>query len=95
MTFVIYIKPPSKKIIFTKFHRSNTHMTKNQIISYLRKNKDILSIRAISEKSGFKNLHKVLNEQKDAKGFLFTFPDKHVAKVLKEIKRLQTAHIKR
>jgi hypothetical protein len=64
-------------------------MTKNQIIKYLRKNKDVLSIRAISENSGFRNLPKVLNEQKDNLGFAFTFPDKHVPKVLKQIKRLQ------
>jgi|GEM_PF-3409400 len=64
-------------------------MTKKQIIKYLRKNKDILSIRAISQQSGFHNLHKVLNEQADSNGFPFTFPDKHVPKVLKQIKRLQ------
>lgn len=64
-------------------------MTKNQIIRYLQKNKDILSIRAIEEETGFKNLHKVVNGQSDSKGFLFTFPDKHVPKVLKQIKRLQ------
>ncbi|HOZ78046.1 MAG TPA: hypothetical protein PLY34_08605 [Ferruginibacter sp.] len=64
-------------------------MTKKQIIKYLQKNKDILSIRAISQQSGFQNLHKVLNEQADSNGFPFTFPDKHVPKVLKQIKRLQ------
>jgi hypothetical protein len=64
-------------------------MTKKQIIKYLQKNKDILSIRAISTKSGFQNLHKVLNGQVDNNGFPFTFPDKHVPKVLKQIKRLQ------
>ena len=65
-------------------------MTKPQIIKYLQRNKDVLSIRAISEKSGFNNLPKVLNGQKDGQGFSFTFPDKHVPKVLKQIKRLQT-----
>jgi hypothetical protein len=65
-------------------------MTKNQIIKYLQKNKGIISIRAISENSGFGNLHKVLNGQVDGKGFAFTFPEKHVKKVLKQIKRLQT-----
>jgi hypothetical protein len=65
------------------------NMTKKQIIKYLQKNKDVLSIRAISEKAGFSNLHKVLNGQKDTKGFLFTFPDRHVPKISKEIKRLQ------
>lgn len=64
-------------------------MTKNQIIRYLQKNKDILSIRAISHNSGFHNLHKVLNGQTDSNGFPFTFPDKHVPKVLKQIRRLQ------
>jgi hypothetical protein len=65
-------------------------MTKTQIIRYLQRNKDVISIRAISEKSGFSNLHKVLNGQIDGKGFAFTFPDKHIPKVLKQIKRLQT-----
>jgi hypothetical protein len=64
-------------------------MTKKSIIKYLQKNKDILSIRAISQHSGFHNLHKVLNGQLDSNGFPFTFPDKHVPKVLKQIKRLQ------
>jgi hypothetical protein len=64
-------------------------MTKKQIIKYLQKNKDILSIRAISLQSGFHNLHKVLNEQADSNGFPFTFPDKHVPNVLKQIKKLQ------
>jgi hypothetical protein len=64
-------------------------MTKKQIIKYLQKNRDILSIRAISQQSGFQNLHKVLNGQADSNGFPFTFPDKHVPKVLKQIKRLQ------
>jgi len=53
------------------------------------KNKDIISIRAVSQKSGFSNLHKVLNGHVDSKGFAFTFPDRHVPKVLKQIKRLQ------
>ncbi|MES2847847.1 MAG: hypothetical protein V4685_02240, partial [Bacteroidota bacterium] len=65
-------------------------MTKNQIIKYLQKNKDILSVRAISINSGFSNLHKILNGQSDSQGFAFTFPDKHVRKVSREIKRLQT-----
>jgi hypothetical protein len=65
-------------------------MTKNQIIRFLKKNKDILSIRAISQNSGFSNLHKILNGQIDGQGFAFTFPDRHVRKVSKEIKRLQT-----
>lgn len=64
-------------------------MTKNQIIRYLQKNKDIISVRAIENNSGFKNLHKVLAGQLDTKGFAFTFPDKHIPKVLREIKRLQ------
>ena len=64
-------------------------MNKKQIIRYLVKNKDIISIRAISRNSGFSNLSKVLAGQVDKKGFAFTFPDKHVPKVLKEIKRLQ------
>lgn len=64
-------------------------MTKTQIISYLRKNKDLISIRAIEKNSGFTNLHKVLAGQVDSKGFPFTFPDKHVPKVQKQIKRLQ------
>jgi len=65
-------------------------MTKNQIIRYLKRNKDILSIRAISQNAGFSNLDKILNGQIDGKGFAFTFPDRHVKKVSKEIKRLQT-----
>ncbi len=64
-------------------------MTKKQIIRYLQKNKDIISIRAISQNSGFSNLSKVLAGQVDSKGFAFTFPDRHVPKVLKQIKRLQ------
>ena len=64
-------------------------MTKKEILRYLRKNKDLISIRAIEEQSGFKNLHKVLNGQLDNKGYAFTFPDNHVRKVVKQIKRLQ------
>ena len=65
-------------------------MTKTQIIRYLQKNKDIISIRAIARQSGFSNLHKVLNGQVDVNGHAFTFPDKHVKKVLQQIKRLQS-----
>lgn len=69
-------------------------MTKKQLIRYLQKNKDILSIRAISSNSGFANLYKVLNEQCDQNGNYFTFPDKYVPKILKEIKRLQSKTLK-
>ena len=65
-------------------------MTKSQIIQYLKRNKDILSIRAIGKNAAFSNLDKVLNGQVDGRGFAFTFPDRHVKKVSKEIKRLQT-----
>lgn len=64
-------------------------MTKRQIIRYLQKNKDLISIRAIAQNSGFSNLPKVLNGQVDVKGHAFTFPDKHVNKVLRQIKKLQ------
>ncbi len=64
-------------------------MTKKQLINYLVKKKDILSIRAIGKKTGFINLYKVLNKQVDMGGHPFTFPDKHVKPVLKEIRRLQ------
>jgi len=66
-------------------------MTKKQLIKYLQKNKDVLSIRAISVNAGFSNLYKVLNGQIDNEGYPFTFPDKHVPKVLKQIKKLQVA----
>ncbi len=64
-------------------------MTKSQILRYLRNNKDLVSIRAIEQKTGFTNLHKVINRQIDNNGHAFTFPDKHVKKVLKQVKRLQ------
>ncbi len=64
-------------------------MTKRQIIRYLQKNKDLISIRAIAQGSGFSNLPKVLNGQVDVKGHAFTFPDKHVKKVIRQIKKLQ------
>lgn len=76
-------------ICVSRVQHSFSIMTKKEIIKYLRKNKDILSIRAISQRSGFHNLHKVLNGQEDSNGFPFTFPEKHVPKVLKQIKRLQ------
>lgn len=64
-------------------------MTKKQLIKFLQKNKDILSIRVIAINSGFRNLQKVLTGQTDQNGFAFTFPDKHVPTVLKQVKRLQ------
>lgn len=93
--FVRWRFPPFSIFIFIVQHitRSKNHsvvMTKNQIIRYLQRNKDILSIRAISENTGFSNLHKILNGQIDNQGYAFTFPDRHVRKVSKEIKRLQT-----
>lgn len=83
--------------MFSIFYRSANYdiqnhfvvTTKNQIIRYLQRNKDIFSIRAISENTGFNNLHKILNGQIDSIGHAFTFPNTYVRKVAKEIKRLQ------
>ena len=65
-------------------------MPKERIIKYLEKNKELLSIRAIAANSGFQNLPKVIRGERDMHGNLFTFPDRHVYPVLKQIQRLQS-----
>ena len=64
-------------------------MTTEQILTYLRQNKDILSVRAIGINAGFNNLSKVVSGQVDGRGFPYTFPEKYVKPVAEQIKRLQ------
>lgn len=70
-------------------------MTKRAIIGYLRKNKDLLSLRAIAFNSGFQNLPKVIYGHIDQNGNPFTFPDKYVIPVKRQIYRLQSKALKK
>ena len=65
-------------------------MNKEQILEWLRRNKDFVKITPIGNAAGVSNLRNIVDDRPDGRGFKPTLADKHVEKlssIIAEIKQ--------
>lgn len=65
-------------------------LSAEQIIDYLKRNKDVLSINAIGKKVGYRSLWHAVTGYKDKDGRVLKLPNKHLPKLRKVIHELTT-----
>ncbi len=63
---------------------------KAYIIKWLQQRKDVLNISAIGRKTGCNQLRFIVNDVPDGKGRLPTLADRHVTRLMAEIKYIRS-----
>lgn len=49
---------------------------KKKAINWLKENKEAINVSFFARETGVQHLSNVINERKDSKGFIYTFPNK-------------------
>lgn len=65
-------------------------MTKEEILNYLHRNRELLNISQISRETGIKNLRNILTENKNSDGYTSSLQDRHLPELERIISKLRS-----